>query len=83
MMEEDCSLVFTTSRGQVKIAPTVPPHLEGSRAGVEDERVQKREINMVRKNTSLCFSIHKGQRREGGTGQIVLPFKVSLNILKC
>lgn len=27
-MEEDCSLVFTTSRGQVKMAPTVPPHLE-------------------------------------------------------
>lgn len=27
-MEEDCNLVFTTSRGHVKIAPTVPPHLK-------------------------------------------------------
>lgn len=28
-MAEDCSLVFTTSRGQVRMAPTVPPHLRG------------------------------------------------------
>lgn len=43
MTDEDCSLVFTTSRGQVKIAPTVPPHLEGSRLRVEDERVEVKQ----------------------------------------
>uniref|UniRef100_A0A3Q2FZQ3 Uncharacterized protein n=1 Tax=Cyprinodon variegatus TaxID=28743 RepID=A0A3Q2FZQ3_CYPVA len=32
VMEEDCSLVLTTSRGQVKMAPTVPPHL-GEKSG--------------------------------------------------
>jgi hypothetical protein len=32
---EDWSRVFTTSRGQVKMAPTVPPHL-GGEEGRED-----------------------------------------------
>lgn len=27
VMEEDCRRVFTTSSGQVNMAPTVPPHL--------------------------------------------------------
>ena len=37
-MWDDCSLVFTTSRGQVRIAPTVPPHLEEEREHSGEEK---------------------------------------------
>lgn len=71
-MEEDCSLVFTTSRGQVNIAPTVPPHLEGGWwAGV---RGAEGGGNMVRNKIKHC-----PQRPKRQTGHILLIMYININ----
>lgn len=71
-MEEDCSLVFTTSRGQVKIAPTVPPHLEQSstcpeckEGKNEDERGEKEnEWQETQTRQQPPLAIPLGENRE-------------------
>lgn len=44
--EEDCNRVFTTSSGHVRIAPTVPPHLQRERGSVYSELKKKENTIM-------------------------------------